>query len=199
MKWHNAVRDRLPESSGHVLISLRGVYYIAIYNEGSRQFIVPELGSQALAPDEHIYWTVVEEPPAAGQKRILLVDDDPEDQQFMAEGIKRQRADLHIDSVSDGQQALDYLFRRGNFSQLSNPPDVILLDLNLPLVDGFTVLEHINREAHLKHIPVYVVSASRNQQQWNKALSLGARGFYNKGSTLDELTKVMTEICFSIG
>ena len=60
MKWHNAVRDHLPGTSGTVLISYKGVYHVAYYDQKSNQFILTEEGSLELVPDTNIYWSWVE-------------------------------------------------------------------------------------------------------------------------------------------
>jgi CheY-like chemotaxis protein len=198
MKWRNAARDPLPETSRSVLISERGVYHIAYFDKETRVFVLSEGSSKTVLPEDHVYWTDIDVLPRSRKKIVLVIDDDEDDRNLMIQGMVRCRADLKVDAVNDGAEALDYLLHKGKYGHLSTSPDVILLDLNLPMVDGFEVMERIRKEEALRQIPIFVISTSRSVDQWDKALNLGARCFFNKGSSAADINKVVGEICSNI-
>jgi DNA-binding NarL/FixJ family response regulator len=74
----------------------------------------------------------------------------------------------------------------------------MLLDLNLPKVDGFSVLREIRKHERLRNMIVFVVSTSRSTDQWNAALDLGARCFFNKGSSSKDIKQIVQEICANL-
>ena len=127
--------------------------------------------------------------------RILIADDDADDQQFMKEALAGSRVELIIDSLFDGVQVMDYLLGQGNYRGDAQKPDLILLDLNMPLMDGFRVLREIKKYPHLRPIPIYVITTSRSVDHLNQALQLGANGFYSKGSKTQDMIKIMREVC----
>src|SRR4051812_23370629 len=92
---------------------------------------------------------------------ILIADDDLEDQELLRRAFKDSKIPLNIVPVYDGIQLLDYLYRRYDFRHIKTPPDMVILDLNMPLMDGFEALRIIKGHPKLKHIPVYVITTSR--------------------------------------
>jgi CheY-like chemotaxis protein len=126
---------------------------------------------------------------------IVLADDDIDDQQLMREGLKDCKVQVEINAVYNGLQLMDYLLRREAYRNIKETPDLILLDLNMPLMDGFDVLKEIKKHNHLKNIPLYVITTSRSKDDKKKALELGATGFYSKGSSSKDILKFMKEIC----
>ena len=126
---------------------------------------------------------------------ILIADDDADDQQLMKEGLDNCPLDVEIDCVNDGVQMIDYLLKRGPYKQLKHLPDLILLDLNMLLMDGFDVLNEVKKHSSLKPIPIYVITTSRNIDHLNRALELGANGFYTKGAKSKDILRIMQEVC----
>src|SRR5262249_36783137 len=94
---------------------------------------------------------------------ILIVEDNTEDY-IVAQRILRRVTDCPIIHCINGESALDYLLRRGAYSdaQYTPPPALVLLDLNLPGTDGREILRHIKQDAHLQSIPVVVLTTSAN-------------------------------------
>jgi len=126
---------------------------------------------------------------------IVLADDDLDDQELMKRGLKDCKVKVEINAVYNGLQLMDYLLKREAYKNISESPDLILLDLNMPLMDGFDVLKEIKKTPALKKIPVYVTTTSRSKEDKEEALKLGAAGFYSKGSSSKDIRRIMQEIC----
>jgi CheY-like chemotaxis protein len=91
---------------------------------------------------------------------------------------------------------MDYLLRREAYKNVKDAlPDLILLDLNMPLMDGFDVLATIKNTPSLSGIPIYVITTSRSTDDKKKALQLGAAGFYSKGASSKDIKKIVKEVC----
>jgi CheY-like chemotaxis protein len=90
---------------------------------------------------------------------------------------------------------MDYLLAREAYRNITELPDLILLDLNMPLMDGFEVLKELRGNARLAGIPVYVITTSRSADQRKKALAMGATGFYSKGASSKDIRRIMQEVC----
>jgi CheY-like chemotaxis protein len=126
---------------------------------------------------------------------IVMADDDLDDQELMRKGMKDCRVKVEINAVYNGLQLMDYLLKREAYKNIRSAPDLVLLDLNMPLMDGFEVLKEIRKHDSLKSIPVYVITTSRSKSDREKALQLGANGFYSKGSSSKDIIAIMREIC----
>ena len=107
---------------------------------------------------------------------ILLVEDDPNDAELTLRGLRKNNLANNIQVLTDGAEALDFFFCRGNFSNRSFqfPPKVILLDLKLPKVSGLEVLKIIKSDERTSRIPVVIVSSSRQEPDIQEAYKLGA-------------------------
>ncbi len=90
---------------------------------------------------------------------ILLIEDNPADVRLTVEGLKEAKVANKLHAIMDGRKALDFLFHRGEYVEAPRP-DVILLDLNLPGVDGRTILKQIKEDPILRVIPVVVITSS---------------------------------------
>jgi CheY-like chemotaxis protein len=129
---------------------------------------------------------------------ILLVEDDP----AHAEIVRRNLADFRVANriihVEDGQAALDYLFLQGAYSdpQTHPRPDLILLDLRLPKVDGLEVLRRIKEDAELKRIPTVVLTTSAAETDMVQAYENGAGSYLVKPVDFDKFTKLMKAFGF---
>ncbi|MCW5907134.1 MAG: response regulator [Chitinophagales bacterium] len=122
--------------------------------------------------------------------RILLVEDNPGDIRLTQEALKESHTDVHLDVVTDGEQAVDFLYRRGKFADAQRP-SLILLDLNLPKKNGIEVLKEIKVDASLKKIPVIVLTTSDADHDINKAYSLHANCYILKPVDFDDFAKVI--------
>ncbi len=116
-----------------------------------------------------------------------MADNDLDDQDLIKRGLQDCKVKIDIFAVCNGLQLIDFLLRREAFRGITVRPDLILLDLNMPLIDGFDVLTEIRRHAQLKDIPLYVITTSRSKEDRKKVLELGATGFYSKGSSLIDI------------
>jgi CheY-like chemotaxis protein len=124
-----------------------------------------------------------------------VADDDLDDQELMRKGLSDCKVKVEVNSVYNGLQLMDYLLKREAYKKIQETPDLILLDLNMPLMDGFEVLKQIKSNKTLKNIPLYVITTSRSKDDRAKVLDLGANGFYSKGSSSKDIRKFMQEIC----
>lgn len=126
---------------------------------------------------------------------ILMADDDPDDRMLAKDALAENRLanDLHF--VEDGEQLLDYLYQRGNFNPSNAPkPGLILLDLNMPKMDGREALRYIKNDPELKRIPVVVLTTSKAEQDIIRSYDLGVNSFISKPVTFEELVDVTRRI-----
>ena len=124
---------------------------------------------------------------------ILLVEDNPGDVRLTVETFKEQKIYNNIHVVSDGEEALDYLYKRGKYINAFRP-DLILLDLNLPKIDGREVLKEIKNDDHLKTIPVVVLTVSESEEDIFKSYNLHANCYVTKPIDLAQFEKVVKSI-----
>jgi CheY-like chemotaxis protein len=114
-------------------------------------------------------------------KKILLVDDSPRDTEMTLEALQQYRLANEVVTLRDGAEALDYLYRRGDFQDRTNSnPAVILLDLKMPRVDGLEVLRTIKGDPNLKTIPIIMLTSSREEQDLMKSYQLGVNAYVVK-------------------
>jgi chemotaxis family two-component system response regulator Rcp1 len=124
---------------------------------------------------------------------ILLVEDNPGDARLAKEALKECRIKNNLHLVEDGEMALDFLYRRGEY--LSAPqPELVLLDLNLPKISGHQVLAEIKTDNTLKRIPVVVLSISRAEKDIEESYNLNANCYVTKPLDLNEFIKVFETI-----
>src|SRR4051812_27195444 len=103
---------------------------------------------------------------------IVIADDDLDDQEMMKRGLKDCKVKVEINAVYNGLQLMDFLLKREAYRNIKGNPDLILIDLNMPLMDGFDVLKEIKRHAQLQKIPLYVITTSRSKEDRDRALEL---------------------------
>lgn len=115
-------------------------------------------------------------------KTILLVEDNPQDEKLTLRALKKVNLANQVDVVRDGQQALDYLFREGEFAARagSDLPTVVLLDINLPRVNGLDVLARLRSDARSRLLPVVILTSSDEEQDRLKSYESGANSFVRK-------------------
>ena len=124
--------------------------------------------------------------------RILLVEDNPDDVEITRRALKRGRVMNELTVARDGQEALDILFAAKNGD--GRCPGLILLDLNLPKVDGREVLEKIKADPKLKRIPVVVLTVVTREEDVVRSYDLGVNTFISKPVRFEDFIKVVTMI-----
>lgn len=126
---------------------------------------------------------------------ILMADDDPDDRMLTKDALSENKLanDLHF--VEDGEELLDYLYQRGKYNERNAPkPGLILLDLNMPKLDGREALKVIKSDPQLKRIPIVVLTTSKAEEDILKTYDLGVNSFITKPVTFDDLVTVTREI-----
>jgi CheY-like chemotaxis protein len=114
-------------------------------------------------------------------KRILLAEDNPKDIELALEALEERNLANEVVVVRNGAEALDYLYRRGEFSvRPEGNPAVVLLDLKMPKVDGLEVLRQIKTDDLMKVVPVVMLTSSREEQDLVKSYQLGANAYVVK-------------------
>ncbi len=113
---------------------------------------------------------------------ILLVEDDPRDVELTTYALQKENLCNNICVAGDGEQALDFLFGRGEYSDRRNGPNpyLVLLDLHLPKVDGLEVLREMKNNPRTRIIPVVVLTSSREQRDLVESYSLGVNSYIQK-------------------
>ena len=125
---------------------------------------------------------------------ILLADDDDDDQFIIKEAIS-EFANEHItvSSVYDGLQLLDFLSKKGAFSGESHP-DLILLDINMPILNGIQALKQIKNNREFRNIPICMISTLRTDEQQSQCRALGALDFYSKPNHIGDYKLIIDDI-----
>jgi CheY-like chemotaxis protein len=127
--------------------------------------------------------------------RILLVEDDPKDVELTLTALEEYKLANEVVVARDGAEALDYLYRRGNFATRSTDnPAVLLLDLKLPKVDGLEVLQQIKADAKLKLIPVVVLTSSHEEKDMVTSYKLGVNAYVVKPVDFHEFVNAVKEL-----
>ena len=111
---------------------------------------------------------------------ILVVEDDPGHARLIERNLRYSNIANTIVRLGDGQQALDYLFGEGKYAGTNNSSVLVLLDLNLPVLDGFQVLERMRADDRTKHIPVIMVTSSDDTRDISRCYELGCNVFLTK-------------------
>lgn len=124
---------------------------------------------------------------------ILLVEDNPADVRLTQEALKETKVLNNLSVVADGEQALDYLNRRGPYADAARP-DLILLDLNLPKKDGREVLADIKADERLRRIPVVILTTSEAEQDILRTYNLYANCYITKPVDLDQFITVVKSV-----
>ena len=124
---------------------------------------------------------------------ILLVEDNPGDVRLTMEALKEAKVLNNLVVVPDGVEALAYLNRQGTYRRAPRP-DLILLDLNLPKMDGRTLLEEIKESSELRRIPVVILTSSKAEEDIIKAYNLHANCYVTKPVGLEQFVQVLRSI-----
>lgn len=114
-------------------------------------------------------------------KTLLLVEDNPSDEKLTRRAFGKSGVSFDFVVTRDGAEALDYLFRTGRYAEGSSEiPDVMLLDLKLPRIDGFEVLRRVRTNERTQLMPVVILTASREEQDVRRSYELGANAYLRK-------------------
>ena len=124
---------------------------------------------------------------------ILLVEDDPGDVLMTREALENSATPRRLTVVGDGESAIDYLCKRGRHAAAVTP-DLILLDLNLPRMDGREVLAEVKADPVLRSIPVIVLTTSEAQEDITQSYSLHANAFITKPVDFDQFAEIIRRI-----
>jgi CheY-like chemotaxis protein len=128
-------------------------------------------------------------------KRILLVEDSPNDVELTLSALAENLLANEVVVVRDGEEALDYLYRRGIFKMRTpGNPAVVLLDLKLPKVDGLEVLQLIKADPAMKAVPVVMLTSSREEQDVVRSYDLGVNAYVVKPVEFDAFVKALKEL-----
>ena len=127
--------------------------------------------------------------------RILMVEDDPNDVELTLTALEEYNLANEVVVTHDGQEALDYLYCRGQYSaRPADNPAVLLLDLKLPKVDGLEVLHQIKSDDRLKMIPVVVLTSSREERDMMRSYQLGVNAYVVKPVDFHEFVNAVREL-----
>jgi CheY-like chemotaxis protein len=127
---------------------------------------------------------------------ILYAEDDPEDRMLVEDAMDESRLANEMHFVEDGEELMDYLYRRGKYAELNDKPlpGLILLDLNMPKKDGREALEEIKNDPDLKRIPIVVLTTSKAEEDILSTYDLGVSGFIIKPVTFESLVSLLKTV-----
>lgn len=126
---------------------------------------------------------------------VLLVEDSDEDAELVIRSLKKHNLGNNLVHVSDGVEALDFIFARGEFSDRSvgDIPKVILMDLKMPKMDGLQVLKEIKKDDRTKMIPVIMMTSSKEEKDIIDSYQLGVNSFIVKPVGFENFSKAVAE------
>ena len=127
------------------------------------------------------------------QANILLVEDNEGDIILTLEAFEESKIKTEINVVKNGEQALDYVFQRGEYSNAVRP-DLILLDINIPIYNGHEVVKSIKEDKDLKKIPVVMLTTSSNPKDIDKAYENHSNSYVKKPLDMDDFLKAILQI-----
>lgn len=129
---------------------------------------------------------------------ILLVEDNPDDAGLTIRALKKNNLSNHLVHLSDGAQALDFIFCKGSYAnrKIDDKPKLILLDLKMPKVDGLQVLKAIREDERTKCIPVVIMTSSNEEKDIIDSYKLGTNSYIVKPLDFDNFSKAVVELGF---
>lgn len=130
------------------------------------------------------------------RRKLLLVEDNPAHEELTRLALKKTGYDYDLAVVRDGTELLEYLFRQGRYVQLTriDMPDLILLDLKLPRMDGLEVLKKLKTDGRTRCIPIVMLSSSTEKSDIQTSYKLGANSYIHKRMNAQEFNDVLKDI-----
>ncbi|RMH32675.1 MAG: response regulator [Nitrospirae bacterium] len=130
------------------------------------------------------------------EKVILLVEDHPDDEELTMRALAKNNIINEVVVARDGVQALEYLFGTGAYAgrDMTKMPEIVLLDLKLPKVDGLEVLRRLRADDRTKFLPVVILTSSKEEQDIIKSYQLGANSYVRKPVDFQEFTKAVQQL-----
>lgn len=126
---------------------------------------------------------------------ILLVEDNPDDVLMVKRAFSRYNINNRLYVVRDGEEALDFIYRKGEYSKDDQPtPGVILLDINMPKMNGIEVLRKLKSDPEKKRIPVVILTTSRREQDKVESYHLGVNSYIIKPVDYGKFVEALTTI-----
>ena len=129
-----------------------------------------------------------------------MADDDLEDQAFTKEAFRKSNINHVFTSVYNGVQLMEFLLKRGSYrNALESPPDLIIMDIRMNLLDGFETISTIQNYKQLKNIPIYILTTSDSKDDKSRATELNVKAFYTKPDNQGDLMKITDAILKDLG
>jgi two-component system response regulator len=130
------------------------------------------------------------------EKLILLVEDNPDDEALTLRAFQKNNMKNKVVVVRDGEEALDFLFRRGAHAarNLAEIPEIILLDLKLPKIDGLEVLRQIRADPRTRLLPVVILTSSKEEQDMLEGYSQGANSYVRKPVDFNQFLEAVKQL-----
>ena len=133
--------------------------------------------------------------PADQPVTILLVEDDPGHARLIERNLRRAHITNEIVTLSDGQQAVDYLFKEHTYAGATHPlPLLMLLDLHLPQLDGYQVLARLKTDERTKHIPVLILTTTDEPHEIERCYALGCNVYLTKPVEYEEFAEAIRKL-----
>jgi len=133
--------------------------------------------------------------PAEQSVTILLVEDDPGHARLIERNLRRALITNEIVTLSDGQQAVDYLFKESTYAEATHAlPLLVLLDLNLPQLDGYQVLTRLKADERTRHIPVIILTTTDEPHEIERCYALGCNVYITKPVEYEQFTEAMRKL-----
>lgn len=131
----------------------------------------------------------------ADLRPILLVEDNPRDLELTLAALTKCQLANEVIVARDGSEAIDYLYRRGAFEgRLIGDPAVVILDLKLPKIDGLEVLERVKKDPALRHVPIVMLTSSREEQDVVRSYEFGVNAFVVKPVDFTEFFQAIRDL-----
>jgi two-component system response regulator len=130
------------------------------------------------------------------ESTILLVEDNPDDEELTLRALKKNKITNKIEVVRDGAEALDFLFATGSYSgrDTGTMPQVVLLDLKLPKVDGLEVLRRLRNDPRTRLLPVVILTSSKEERDLMEGYGLGANSYVRKPVDFVQFTEAVGQL-----